>query len=105
MKFELPEFKGDYGTDEVPDWIQVIKQVLSSARVPPHARVKAIVSRLRDAAVAWLRSLCIQREQLAELQITIWNEFRMELNRQSLPYKYKQRLFGRLLIFDKVLGL
>lgn len=48
IKFELPEFKGEYRTDEVLDWLQVAKQALSSARVP-HAPVKVTVSQLRDA--------------------------------------------------------
>lgn len=89
MKFKLPEFKGDYGTNEVLDWVQIVEQVPNSVGVPPHARVEVAVSRHRDAAVAWWRSLCIQHEQLTELQITTWSDFYMELKRQFLPYKYK----------------
>lgn len=69
MKFELPKFKGDYGTDELVDWIQIADQILSSTRVPLHACVEVVVSRLQDATSAWWRTLCIQREQLGKLHI------------------------------------
>lgn len=43
MKFELPDFKGDYGTDEILNWIQIAEQVLSSV-VLPHVHVEVAVS-------------------------------------------------------------
>lgn len=59
MKFELSEFKGDYGTDEVLDWIQKAQPILCSAGVPPHAHVEVVVPQLRHAAASRWRSLCI----------------------------------------------
>lgn len=54
MKFELPEFKGNYGTDKVLDWIQIAEQVLRSVGVP-HACVKVVMSRLLNTATVWWR--------------------------------------------------
>lgn len=76
---------GDYGTDEALDWLQIAEHILQSYGVPPHARVDVAVSRFRDAAAAWCRSLCTQREQLGEPQVTSWSDFRIELKGQFLP--------------------
>lgn len=86
LKFDLPEFHGTYGTDEVLDWLQVVEHVLQSYGMAPHAQVNVTVSRLRDLVNAWWRSLCTQGDQLGEPQITAWSEFRQK---QFLPYKYK----------------